>query len=265
MIYSQRFGLVTVVHCSHFAALQCSVENLPEFGDTKERDRPEPDRFQAIVPDYRFQCSGKVIEWGACVQPGGSANDQYYIQFQVWEPTEISGCYRLVDFNVPDDAVMAEEYLVPSDNGIVDRCVVLTVRKERQIMVQPGYVVGYYVDYFRDDEDRDNGGIQWIEDGNMMIYYSDEVPRNNLEQYYAIGGRDPNSCGFELPTVSDRYSLTVSTSATPIISLSVGMIRYMLHNMCIQVIHATTVTTTMMPTTSTSSTQTGKMMNIRCV
>ena len=226
MIYSQRIGLATVIHCSHFAALQCSVENLPEFGSTIERDRPEPDRFQAIVPDYRFQCSGKVIEWGACVQPGSTRNvEQYYIQFQVWEPVGIDGCYRLVDFNDPDDAVVAEEYLVPSDNGIVDRCVVLTVREERQITVQPGYVVGYYVDYFRDDENEDDGGVQWIEGGNMMIHYSDEVPRNNLEQYYAIGGRDPNSCGFELTTVSDRYTLTDSTSATPIISLSVGMIR----------------------------------------
>ena len=243
-----------------------------------ERHKPDRDRFQAIVPDYRFQCSGKVIEWGACVQPGGMGHvEQYYIQFQVWEPTEINGCYRLVGFNVPEDAVVVEEYLVPPDNGM-NRCVVLTVREERQIMVQPGYVVGYYVDYFRkdegdsDNEDRNDGGVQWIEGGNnMMVHYSDEVPRNNLVQYYAIGGIDPNSCGFELTTTSDRYTLTVSISATPIISLSVGMIRYMLHNMCTQVIHTTTVTivtTTMMPTTSTSSTQTdpvGKMMNIRCV
>ena len=197
-----------------------------------ERHKPDRDRFQAIVPDYRFQCSGKVIEWGACVQPGGMGHvEQYYVQFQVWEPVGSDRCYRLVDFNVPEDAVVAEEYLVPPDNGIVDRCVVLTVREERQIMVQPGYVVGYYVDYFRkeegesDNEDRDNGGVQWIEGGNMMIHYSDEVPRNDLEQYYAIGGRDPNSCGFELTTVSDRYTLTDSTSATPIISLSVGMTR----------------------------------------
>ena len=225
VIYSQRIGLATVIHRSHFAALQCSVENLPEFEDTRDRERPVPDRFQAIVPDYRFQCSGKVTEWGACVQPGSTANvDQYYIQFQVWEPVGSDRCYRLVDFNVPEDAVVAEEYLVPSDNGIVDRCVVLTVREERQIMVQPGYVVGYYVDYFRNDEDRNDGGVQWIEDGNMMVHYSDNVPRNNLVQYYAIGGIDPNNCGFELTTVSDRYTLTIATLATPIISLSVGMI-----------------------------------------
>ena len=222
VIYTQRIGLATVVHCSHFAALQCSVENLPEFEDTT-RDSPEPDRFQAIVPDYRFQCSGNVTEWGACVQPGGRDVEQYYIQFQVWKPVGIDGCYRLVDFNDPEDAVVPDEYLVPPDNGI-DHCVVLTVREERQIMVQPGYVVGYYVDYFRNDADRDDGGVQWIEGGNMMIYYSNNVPRNNLEQYYAIGGIDPNSCGFELTTVSDRHSLTAATSATPIISLSVGML-----------------------------------------
>ena len=116
------------------AALQCSVRNLPVFEDTFPRDRPDCDEFQAIVPDYVFQCSGRVTEWGACVLPGGMDIEQYYIQFQVWAPTETSDCYRLVDFNTPMDAVVPEEYLVPPDNGI-ERCVVLTVREEEQIVV----------------------------------------------------------------------------------------------------------------------------------
>ena len=52
------------------------------------------------MPAYRFQCSGRVIEWGACVQPGSSSSEQYYIQFQVWRPTGIEGCYKLVDYNI---------------------------------------------------------------------------------------------------------------------------------------------------------------------
>ena len=57
------------------------------------------------MPAYRFQCSGRVTEWRACVQPGGSSSEQYYIQFQVWRPTGIEVCYELVGFNTPlDDA-----------------------------------------------------------------------------------------------------------------------------------------------------------------
>ena len=226
------------------AALQCSVRNLPEFEATFPRRSPDRDEFQAIVPDYVFQCSGRVTEWGACVQPGGTANEeQFYIQFQVWAPTETSDCYRLVDFNTPTDAVVPEEYLTPPDNGIA-RCVVLTVREEEQIAVEPGYVVGYYVDYSRrGDEDRDNGGVQWIEGGNNMVHYSDEVSRDEQKTYYAINGTDPNSCGFEmLSGPTDSYSLTVATLATPIISVQIATLA------------STATETTIWQTTSSSTT-----------
>ena len=225
------------------AALQCSVRNLPVFEDTSPRRSPDRDQFQAIVPDYVFRCSGRVTEWGACVQPGGSFNiEQYYIQFQVWAPTETSSCYRLVGSNTPMDAVVPEEYLVPPDNGI-ERCVVLTVREEEQIVVEPGYVVGYYVDHFRNGEDRDNGGVQWIEGGNIMVHYSDEVSRDELKSYYAINGRDPNSCDFEmLSGQTDSYSLTVAVSATPIISVKIATLA------------STATETTIWQTTSSSTT-----------
>ena len=198
------------------AARERSVDNLPDFEDQSPRSRPDLDEFQAIVPDYTFQCSGRVTEWGACVQPGGN-REQYYIQFQVWAPTETSNCYRLVGFNTPMDAVEPEEYLAPQDH-----CVVLTVRDEEQIQVEPGYVVGYYVEFYRNED----GGIQWIKGGgNIMIYYSDEVSRDERKSYYAINGRDPNSCSFEmLSSQTDSYSLTVATSATPIISVNISML-----------------------------------------
>ena len=60
---------------------QCSVDNLPDFRDLEKG--PSRDKFQAIVPAFTFQCSGRVTEWRACVQPGGDSNEQYYIQFQV--------------------------------------------------------------------------------------------------------------------------------------------------------------------------------------
>ena len=78
------------------------------FGDTEDRNTTGNDRFQAIVPAYTFQCSGRVTEWRACVQPGGSDNEQYYIQFQVWRSTGIDGCYELVDYNTPLDVEESE-------------------------------------------------------------------------------------------------------------------------------------------------------------
>ena len=93
------------------------------FADTSSRHHPDRDQFQAIVQDYAFQCTGRVTEWGACIQPGGTRNrEQYYIQFQVWALTETSGCYRLVGFNTPMDAVVSEEYLVPPDNDNRSLC-----------------------------------------------------------------------------------------------------------------------------------------------
>ena len=58
---------------------QCSVDRLPPLGDSPGRDTPDRDRFQAIVPAYTFQCSGRVTEWSACVHPGGSENEEYIL------------------------------------------------------------------------------------------------------------------------------------------------------------------------------------------
>ena len=87
---------------------QCSVDNLPFFEDLRQRGlsgsdvTPDLDRFQAIVPAYTFQCSGRVTEWRACVAPSGRSDEQYYIQFQVWRPTaSTDGCYTLVGYNIP--------------------------------------------------------------------------------------------------------------------------------------------------------------------
>ena len=111
-----------------------------------------------------------MTEWGACVQPGGNIDDQYYIQFQVWRPTGTEGCYELVGYNIPlDDAneeernisdsgtiIEREGFLSPpgNNNDGLNRCVVLPVRESKQIGFMAGDVVGYYVDHFKDGNDR---------------------------------------------------------------------------------------------------------------
>ena len=221
---------------SRLAALQCSVDNLPSpFGDTTG-NRPDNDRFQAIVPAYEFQCSGRVTEWRACVVPGGMSSEQYYIQFQVWRPTGPSGCYSLVGFNRPVGSEGEDGVLNPLGvNGDpLRRCVVLSVTEDQQIEVQSGDVVGYYVDHDNDNQNDENAGIQWIEgdsdsdsDGesgnDVVVHYRDGLPREDIRSHYALGGLNPTECGFPISGNSASYSLITSMFATPIISLSIGM------------------------------------------
>ena len=189
------------------------------------------------MPAYRFQCSGRVTEWRACVQPGGKSDEQYYIQFQVWRPTGIEGCYKLVDYNIPlDDARMseteisdgsviidAEGFLSPPGNNSnqLHRCVVLPVRENQQIEFQPGDVVGYYVDHFKNEKERTDGGIQWIVDSEVVVHYRDDLIREDIKTLYAIGGANPTECGLEM-SESVFHSLNTSSTAAPIISLSIG-------------------------------------------
>ena len=208
---------------------QCSVDSLAPFGDSDDRDTPDRDRFQAIVPAYTFQCSGRVTEWRACVLPGGMSSEQYYIQFQVWRRTasiDDGECYELVGSNTPQDGENMPEFLSPPGGGgsnPLNRCVVLPVREDRQIEFQSGDVVGYYVDYENDDSNDNYDGIQWIEHhDNVVVHYRDGLSRDDIQSYYAIDGHNPTECGFPISGDSILYTLASSMSAAPIISLSIG-------------------------------------------
>ena len=191
------------------------------------------------MPAYRFQCSGRVTEWRACVQPGGSSDEQYSIQFQVWRPTGIGGCYKLVDYNIPlDDARMSEtgisdspdiiesEGFLSPQGGTSDlhRYVVLPVRENQQIEFQTGDVVGYYVDRFLNGNDETDGGIQWIEDSEVAVHYRDDLIREDIKTLYAIGGPRPTECGLEMSesVTENLHTLNTLSTSAPIISLSIG-------------------------------------------
>ena len=203
------------------------MDRLPVFGNTNRRDRPGADRFQAIVPAYTFQCSGRVTEWRACVEPGGGGHNQYYIQFQVWRSTGINGCYEMVGYNTPsDDDDDSEEFLSPpggGSNNPLDHCVVLPVRENQQIEFQAGDVVGYYVDSFNNGNDWNNGGIQWIEDDEVGVHYRDNLPREDIKSQYVIGTStiNPSVCGF-LAENTNLHTLRDVANSAPIISLSIG-------------------------------------------
>ena len=220
---------------------QCGVANLPAFGDRRDDEdflgRPPDDRLQVIVPTYTFNCTGRVTEWRACVVPGGGG-ERYYIQFQVWRPTAVLGCYRLVGYNAPPEPTFdgmgevnnADQLLQPGDPS--NLCVRLPVSEDEEIEFQPGDVIGYYTDRFRERNDRDpddpdDGGVQVISDQNVVVYNRIDVPLDDLKTQYAIPalGSDPSSCGFELEgSDSNLFQMTSSIAGAPIISLSLATI-----------------------------------------
>ena len=164
------------------------------------------------------------------------AREQYYIQFQVWRPTAngVDGCYELVDDNIPLDDAWEEEMNVsdstsiieaegflrpPGDNGPLHRCVVLPVRESQQIEVQSGDVVGYYVDHFRNGDDRTIGGIQWIDSTAVTVYYTEDIARVDIKTQYALFPIEPSSCGFQVSSTTNSHQFSTTASSAPIISL----------------------------------------------
>ena len=154
-----------------FAGLQqqCGVTNLPPFRDSRDDpgivSSPYDSGLQALVPAYTFNCTGRVTEWRACVEPGGGG-ERYYIQFQVWRPTGVTGCYELVGSNQPLHEVSTDSSYprVISPDKLLQpesRCVVLSVSDSDQIEFQSRDVVGYYVERYGGNGDlRDTGRIQ---------------------------------------------------------------------------------------------------------
>ena len=90
--------LLIIVSAGRYAGQQqCDVNDLPAFGDsTRDSEyigsQRNADRLQTIIPAYTFTCTGRVTEWRACVD-SGATSERYYIQFQVWRPTGVPGCY----------------------------------------------------------------------------------------------------------------------------------------------------------------------------
>ena len=178
---------------------------------------------QALVPAYSFNCSGRITQWRACVQPA-EKGDTYYIQFQVWRPTGVVGCYKLVGYNAPPADVLNSRnanlsQLLEPING----CIEFSVSKNDQIKFQRGDTIGYYIDHFNPSSN--NGKVQMSTSENVTIYHKRINGFSDLRSVYAIQslGATPSNCGFVNTSVSDPDSeITSSIVGAPIISLSFG-------------------------------------------
>ena len=88
-----------------------------------------------------------------------------------------------------------------------------------EIEFQPGDVVGYYVDHFKDGRDETDGGIQWISSTAVTVYYTDDIPRVGIKTQYALD-INPTACGFQVSSTGNSHLLIQSVISAPIISLS---------------------------------------------
>ena len=177
-----------------------------------------PDRIrhqhQAIIPSYRFDCCGEITEWRADVEQGGNGDDMMYtLDFQVWRPAanvSITGCYSMVGFN--------RFTSIPLSDSVTDA--LSPMLPEQRIQVQPGDVLGFYVENARDRPD--DRGVVLARDGSVQGEYETE------EVWYA----DVNSLVFVnlmcQMSVGPGRGLSSSTNAAPVISVGFSKLSKMI-------------------------------------
>ena len=166
-----------------------------------------PHAHQAIIPSYRFDCCGNITEWGVDVFSNSDHDDQfrYFLDLQVWRPlmnVQESGCYSRVGSN---------SFTSMTQDG---RIVVVTPPHQERIKIQPGDVLGFYVE----SSGRDTKGVTMLKDFNTTGdkgYETEEVWYKNVE-HLIIANR---KCPF---AVGSRGQLNILTKAAPVISVSVG-------------------------------------------
>ncbi len=163
--------------------------------------------IQAIITSYRFDCCGVVTEWRAFVEGSGATHfseQPYTISFQVWRPNSTSpvdtnGCYTMQGTNHFSPISLANDR--SADRGIVTG---VPLESER-IEVQPGDVVGFYL-----ESTHDHDGIQFAPDS---AYKKEAV-------WYATGSysEGPTDCLFP---VGSKGVLSSSTNRAPLITTTV--------------------------------------------
>ncbi len=197
-----------------FKAQQClratnGDTDLPNFarpgGGGEPRFRHNP--IQAIITSYRFNCSGVVTEWRALVEGSGGGHfgeQPYTISFQVWRPNSPSpvdtdGCYNLTGFNLFSPISLSN-----APKGVVTG---VPLESER-IEVQPGDVVGFYLESSREDDD----GIQFA---------GDTSPYTNETVWFATGSLTPRPEAACMYPVGTSGLLNASINLAPLITATV--------------------------------------------
>ena len=114
--------------------------------------------YQVIIPQYRFNCSGKIRDWSALTvyEITTNYNPNQNVFFQIWRPTGL-GRYELVGY---DKIEVTDSNLTSSINGtspgeglhfynissVVEKRKINAEGKENNpLYFQPGDIVGFFV------------------------------------------------------------------------------------------------------------------------
>ena len=185
---------------------------LPPYGNITSVPGIPGDKIQAIVPEYRFNCSGTVTGWGGCFAPATSI-DYYFISYQVWR--EIApGCYHLIGPTSP--------HTLQPDNG----CGITTLSADEYITVQEGDVLGFHSDHVTSitelvlfNFDFKEAGFQMAtgEDYPMKVFYRQMLlEETSITSYVAV---DVGEC---MAVSSNSSVLQLNVTGAPIISVMFG-------------------------------------------
>ena len=196
-----RGKLVTIVCFCSLSGQSC-LESNSEISFSHSRDQYKqsvlPGGYQAILPTYRFNCSGNITEWTVEVN---ELHNKYDFNFQVWRPSptkDETQRYVLIGQN------SAKEVYPPEKNsmGIIR----ITVLPEDQMQFQPGDVVGVYV-------------FSYLPKSGIILLSSDQGDRvleevwyANVDSQLAVGGE-----------CTETTLLETFTNALPAISVSVDI------------------------------------------
>ena len=139
-----------------------------------------------------------------------NAQQSYTISFQVWRPNSPSpvdtdGCYTMQGTNHFSPIPLA-------DPDTADRGIVTGVPLESErIEVQPGDLVGFYLESSRNDDD----GIQFPEDRGNPSPYTDETV------WFATGSLTPRPEATCMYPVGSSGLLSFSTNLAPLVTVTV--------------------------------------------
>ena len=166
-------------------------------------------RSQAIIPSYRFQGRGSIMEWGIDLNPANNGNqDMYVLNLQVWRPSPTvatDGCYSLVGSNRFRSVVIS---------GGIARVTPLPIDR---IRFQSGDVLGFYVESTRGFNAQSRGVVTL----NDFHRHGDRGFETEQVWYANVG--DIASTNSECPCpVGLHRGLNTFTNAAPVISVSTG-------------------------------------------
>ena len=208
-------GIIMMLLFLSFSGQSCleSIGNIdiPNINKSQYRqlNSIRPGRYQAIVPSYRFNCSGNITEWTIAV----TQLNMYDFDLQVWRPSPIGDNTRHYVL-IGQNSFYRNASNYPTQNG--SKWGVIQVSPplpENQLQVEPGDVLGIYVFSYPPQ----GSGIVLLSSRRYRSQRGEEVWYTRVGKQAVVGG------GQECPARPETTILDTFINAIPAISVAVNI------------------------------------------